>query len=507
MKRNPSWQVLILFFVLITIPYLFAQLYAGDAYTFGGFLLNPKDGNSYLAKMYEGWSGSWLFTLSYTAEKGNGAFLFGFYLVLGKFGRLTGLPIILIYHIARLIGAFMLILSLRDFTAWVFETNPKDARRSLLFSLFGSGLGWLVIGFGWVTSDLWVPEAYPFLASFTNPHFCLGMAVLLTLFHDLSRPPTPWILARLAIYGLLLAIIMPFGIVVAGTAGAVWWIWEWIRTRKFQWKNFLAAFILGVPCLGYQYWATLTDPLLSSWNSQNVTLSPLPWDLAISFMPALLLAIWGIWQGLHRVESNNGFRLAVAWFISGLLMIYFPFSLQRRFMFAYFIPVGILAVVGLRELPRFALKFQARIFPALFSISVLTNVMVILLVCFGILSHSPIIYLYRDEVKAFDYIRTALPQDAVILCAPDTGSLIPGWTGRRVLYGHVYETVNAAENEQLVKELFTNLVSSDQAQKLITQHHVQYVFMGPREKLLGTPNFLNQLKPIYQNETVQIYSW
>jgi hypothetical protein len=507
MRRNLSWTLLIIFICLITIPYLFAQFSGGEQSVFGGFLLNPQDGNSYLAKMMEGWNGSWQFTLPYTAEKGNGAFLFLFYLSLGQLSRLTGISLILMYHIARLAGAVLLVFSVRDLAMWIFEKNQKDASAALQLSLFGSGLGWLLVGFGVITSDLWVAETYPFLSSFATPHFCFGMVLLLQLFLNFSQPVVPTRLAKLALYGLLLAILMPFGIVVAGAVGLVWIAWEWFKTRQLHWANFVAAFILGGPCLIYQYWAIQSDPLLSAWNAQNLTPSPPVWDLLMALAPAVFFAAWGVWKLFRRSDQTQGMRLMVVWCVTGLAMIYFPFGLQRRFMFDYYLPIAFTAVAGLQEIPRVSTKLRKRIFAFLLTASVVTNLVVIMLAVFGVISRSPLIYLNKDEVNAFDFIRTRLPSDTIILCSPDTGNFIPAWTGRRVLYGHPFETVRAEENKQLVTNVFNGQILSTQAIDLLRQRNVRYVFVGPRERAIGTPDFIASLKQIYQNGTVQIYSW
>ena len=96
---------LVLAFILLAcigLPYVFAVLVSGKDYVFNGFLLNFGDGNSYLAKMYEGWNGSWRFTLPYTAEPGQGGYIFLFYLFLGHLARWLGLPLLIVYHAARL---------------------------------------------------------------------------------------------------------------------------------------------------------------------------------------------------------------------------------------------------------------------------------------------------------------------------------------------------------------------------------------------------------------------
>jgi len=507
MKLSSSRTVLILFLALITIPYLIAQLQGGAGYTFGGFLLNPGDGNSYLAKMYEGWSGSWQFTLPFTAEVGDGAYLFLFYIFLGHLSRLTGLSLILTYHIARVLGALIMAYGLMSFIDWVFEQDPSEVRRGFLLSLFGSGLGWLLIAFGLTTSDLWVAEAFPFLSGFTSPHFSMGIGIALLLMMMIARPVRWQQWPVLAGLGLLLSIIMPFGIVVTGLVSVVWAGWEWRRSQHLRWQPIVAAFCLGGPFLLYQYWVIQANPLLSAWNAQNLTPSPPVWDLFVSLLPAFIAATWAVWRTLKRGEENSANRLVITWFVVGLLMIYFPFSLQRRFMFACFIPVSILAVAGLREMPTFLGRIRKNAFSWLLGGSVITNAVVILLTGFGIATHSPLIYLSKDEMAAFDYLRNSAQASSIVLCAPETGALIPAWTGLRVLYGHPFETVQATQMKDLVDQLFSSDLSTQKADEILNQQRVRFIFWGPQERSLGQPAFIQHLKPVYLNDTVEIYSW
>ena len=100
------------FIALISLPYLWAYQNSGSAHWFGGFLLNPIDGNSYLAKIYQGWGGDWRFQLLYTAEPSEGGHLFLFYLALGHIARISGGSTQLIFHLARIVSAFALVVSL-----------------------------------------------------------------------------------------------------------------------------------------------------------------------------------------------------------------------------------------------------------------------------------------------------------------------------------------------------------------------------------------------------------
>ena len=80
--------LLIAFLLILTLPYVVSYLLTGNGYHFNGFLVNPTDGHSYLAKMQIGRSGEWLFKLPYSSQPGDGVFLFTYYIVLGHIAGL-----------------------------------------------------------------------------------------------------------------------------------------------------------------------------------------------------------------------------------------------------------------------------------------------------------------------------------------------------------------------------------------------------------------------------------
>ena len=120
--------------LLIVLPYLFAAVSTQGNPIFGGFLLNPKDGNSYLAKMYEGYQGEWLFTLPFNVEKGNGHLLFTFYLFLGHLAKWFHLPIIWMFHIARIGSAGFLLWAISKFSICLFPDSK--AKADLFFLIY-----------------------------------------------------------------------------------------------------------------------------------------------------------------------------------------------------------------------------------------------------------------------------------------------------------------------------------------------------------------------------------
>jgi hypothetical protein len=492
--QKPFLFFIAVFLTLITLPYIFAYFTAGSEYVFGGFLFNPIDGNSYLAKMYQGWSGEWQFTLPYTAEKGEGAYLFLFYLFLGHVSRIINLPLAVVFHIARVTGAIYLAVALAAFMKLFFANQPMLKRRAFLLAAFGSGIGWLAIPFGEFTADFWVAEAYPFLSAYATPHFSIGLALLLTIFllsQQVCPFPTCLILSGLS---LLLAVIQPFGIVVAIAVIAGKVIWDGWIDRRWTWQALLPVLIGGGLPLLYQFWIIQTDPLLSAWNDQNLTPAPALWDLVLSLSPAILIAFFALYQRRKSGDFQD-LRLPIVWLIVGLLMIFFPFNLQRRFMLGIYIPTAILAVSSFSQIDWRRLRNS---WAMLFAVSILTNIIILSAGVFGSAARDPAIFLTINEYRALTWVQMETDIDAVILASPEMGRFIPAYTGRRVLYGHPFETIEAKQREQMVLDYFSGELTLSEVME------VDYIFLGTRERLIGNDSNLPINAIMYQNEDVII---
>ncbi len=145
-------------------------------------------------------------------------------------------------------------------------------------------------------------------------------------------------------------------------------------------------------------------------------------------------------------------RLLILWFIVGFVLIYFPFSLQRRFMLGFYIPSACLGVIGIQRITRNNAKKW--LWPLTFFLSVITNGLLILAGIFGVMARSPAVFLEKSESQALAWISANTPMDSIILASPDMGLFIPADTGRRVLYGHPFETVNAEQEKNKVQTFF-----------------------------------------------------
>ncbi len=466
--------------ILVSLPYLIAWIAAPDGLVYTGFLSNPTDGHTYLAKMRQGFDGAWLVRLPYTAEPHRAEFLLTYYLLLGHVARWTHLPLILIYHLARAVNGFALLIALY-YAISRFTDELEHRKTAFWLAALGSGFGWLVGLLGGLSADLWVPEGYVLYSMWVNPHFPLAIALTLLL---VAWSVTPWDMrvptwgrtARLAAATALLSIVQPFCLIPLGVALAFYVLARWIGDRRPPWALIVAGAAIGLTGLPFAVnaWLTSTrNPAFAAWSAQNQTPSPPLWDLLLSYGPLLMLALPGAWIAFKRRQRAHVFLLI--WTLSSLLLLYLPFGLQRRLMMGLSVPLGLLAALGYE-----ALSGRVRLpRPLIYALAGLTQVFVILISLLGALGGRDELYLASDEWAALRWIDAHAAPDALIVAAPQSGLYIPAWTGRRVFYGHPFETAYAERREAEVMAFFQ---SDDCA---LLRESPDYVLFGPRERAMA----------------------
>lgn len=477
--RNRYRMTSLVILVMIILPYWIAQTAPEPGLIFGGFLLNPLDGNTYLAKMQQGWQGAWAFQLPYSAEPNSGAYLFLFYLFLGHLAHWLSLPTVLVFHAARILSAGLLLAALKSLFTRIFSDQPKVAYWAFLFAALGSGLGWLAALAGGFTSDFWVAEAYPFLSMYSSPHFSLGLAILLWFLAWDRRAVRKRDIPVLAIAGLLLGIILPFGVAVAILVVLGVSLFDLITTRKLSWIASLTFLLPGGLVVLYQFIVIRTDPILAAWDRQNQTPTPVLWDFLVSFSPWLVLAIGGLVQSIR--QRNRPLILLSGWLILGLLLIYLPFNLQRRFMLGYMIPVAGLAAFGLAE---FRVKRKNWIGICALGLTLPTLAIILLGGIRAVKNGEPTLTIRQTEMKAFVYLSQNSQVSDLVLASPETSLFIPAYTGRRVIYGHPFETVNARTMKAAVEAFFQGSLD-DQSLRWARAEGVKWILWGPREDAYG----------------------
>jgi hypothetical protein len=515
MRPRPAILLASVGIVLLTlIPYAIVCADAGDSH-FTGFLFNPYDSASYLAKMRQGEEGQWLYTLAFSESPGSGALIFPYYLFLGHAARLLNMPLVFTWHMARLLGGLLFLIA-----AWECFGRVGLSRHSRIIAwilaALGAGFGFAAIAFGGFTADLWVAEYLPVLGMLTSAHFPLATALILFLAMQIALParrPSLSSLALIFLLATLLGAVQPFGFLPLGAALAAWMIWVRIDSGIFPEGSVagLAAAGLGIlPWAVYDLWIILSLPAFASWFSQNLTPTPPVWDLVLSLgLPGLIAAVSFVRFLMNpgpfraKLRSVSQARLLLGlWFAINLLLLYAPFPLQRRLMLGMWIPLAALAAPTINAwLFRPAISL-GRALTVCVLVFLTSSIFIFILLTAG-LTRNPLLFLTPDEAAAVDWLEINA-QGSVVLAEPEMSLWLPGMAGVRVVYGHPMETPYASQSLADTEEFFLPADGETQLRILI-DHDVDWVAcdaaQGACDALEGTV-----LDQVFASGSIRIFT-
>ncbi len=470
---------------------------------FMGILANPQDGATYLAKIGQGIRGDWLLQFMHTPELHTGAAIQVFYLFLGHMARLIGVSSLVIFHLARVVTTLFMFIALYQFGATVWT---RVRPRRLFFGLVtvGSGLGWLALMVGVSASevpDVTVPEAYPLYSAYTNPHFplaigCLALiaAVFVRVFRiDFTEEPAINNGGlEVALLTLVTALVLPQCLIPFGVSLGLYFLVRAWQTREFPVMELRWIAMLALPSMlvaAFYVVVLLSNDKVNMLSGQIEAMTTSPVLLLVAYGLILIIAVPGLARALRHFEGD-GDRLMLIWLVANFLLVFLPFNHQRRLMTGLIIPVTFFAVRSLEDywIPR--LKTQRRkvvALVALFVFVVPSNVLALGMPLFGIINpeagHDLRLLVEHGYWEAMNWLAdTGQPQE-VVLSSPNVGLWIPAWGGKRVVYGHPFETLYSETRLAQVEAWYRG----EDCDVLLDNAYfeVHYVLVGPQERALG----------------------
>lgn len=463
------------------LPFLYAYWAPPAGQNFSGFLVNYQDGNSYLAKMREGYDGNWLFTLAFTPEQQSGLLVFTLYLGLGHLARLTGLPLIFVFHLARALSGVFLLVSVYRLAA---EFTPNLAARRWAFAIaaFGGGLALISLLLGRNNSeaftpvDLFVPEAIGFYSILSNPHFCLAFALEAWAIIWVINPPrwNQWLVALLGgLIGLAIASMAPYLTPVAWLIAAAALFAKRPIPKPAIIRLGVMVVVSGLFLL-YAYWAMNTDPAIVAWARQNLTPSPPPLDVLLGLGLWLLLAGLGAWLVYKQQGLTSVLAACLTWLLVSLILLYVPYALQRRFIGGIFVPLAVLSGPAIPWLINQAGRARPLALAGLFILGFTSNILVLTAILVSLGKADSKIYLTNDEVAALQWLEGHAVAGDVVLADERLGLFVPGWTGARTVYGHPMETIDATLKRAEVERYYVqgNAI-------VLNKYPVTFILGGP----------------------------
>jgi hypothetical protein len=499
LKITPAeWRWLLLgscFIVLLTsLPAMVAWQQTPEHLAYTGQVLSPADGNTYLNKMRQGFNGQWLFSIAYTAEPHQAAFLHPYYLWLGHLCRWLNLPLEAAFQLFRAVNSGLLLLVVYLFIAMLW---PEPARRRLAFLFVAgtAGLGWLMIFFNQNTTDLKVPESITFTTMLTNPHFPLATTFMIISLMTgmLALHRRSWVYAGLCgLAQTVLIFLHPYDIVVTGLTLALYFLLGWQRHGWWSWR---AATYLGVsgliclPALWHNVNLYTLPGVWRLWQTQAPPPTPPPLAFVLGYGFLLVLAIIGGYRLLYSTApGDQPAQILVLWAGGVFLLMFTPIPLlqaiQVRFSEGLHIPIALLAAQGVITI--FPIRPPALIPPAklwlpLLIFLSLSNGLVLASALWRVATPEAPWFYRRDEIAVMRWLETHRQPNEVVLSLNWSGNYLPAQANVHVYVGHLYETIAYQEKVERSQAFFDNRLSAAESRAFLEENGIDWVFVGQQE--------------------------
>jgi len=469
--------------------------------------------------MRQGADGSWLWNDPYTSEPHGGVFLFSFYLLFGHLAALLHLPLIAAYHLARVSGAIALVLAADQVCRRVL---PAELRRlAVVLVVLGAGAGFLaqalgnpsVLGSRVEALDLHLPEISGWYSILAIPHFAWATALIITGLLGLLRiaDAPAWrpvavasaaLIALTAIHPQMIPVIGVIWVAYQGVLLA-WGPRPSIRSVAAQAVPFLAT----IPLLAYNAWILFRDPTIAQWAHQWRHQAPGPVSLTVSLGLPLLAAVAGMVIAWRR--RDRGLALLFVWPPLVLALLYLPniANIQRRLLDALYVPIGILAAVGIRSLTSRLRRARARRIEAILVTSCCLSSLIVLAIALRFASGAfAEAYIADDSWRAVQWLSTHHQPSDRALSSPGAGQLLPAWAGVSVYVGHYSETLDYFQKIRNVSEVLKPGASEATVRAFLHDNGITLLYWGPDETLTGfQPASQPYLQAIHQEGAVSIY--
>jgi hypothetical protein len=447
------------FMLLTCLPYLFGLAIRPSGYYYSGLLTNPDDHNVYLSYMRQAHDGRLLFTDQFTTEPQRGLMLDVFWLALGLFARVTHLPLPIVYHLARVVAGWLLLMAVYWLAAQAI-TSPAGRRVALILTATASGFGWLFhpgpgqphpVDYG---PGLVMPEAITFLTLLLNPLFAFSVFLMVAALglaaQAFASGRMRWAaLAGLA--GLVLGNIHSYDLIPLAVVLLAYLVYL-LAARRVGARVVGLALVIGViaaPSVLYQYWLLRTGEAgvlaktVGQWGYSRA-----PVYVALGLGLPLMLALVGAARAVSR-RAEVG-RLLALWLVLGFALVYVPVSFQRKLVEGLHIPVCVLAVSALEPIWRHAPRRAVIVGALLVLIAVPSNALHVRRALGDLVTNNqaylgnlmPPLYLRPDQYQALQWLNGKRTESDILLANTFVSNYAPSLAGVRVYVGHWSETLD-----------------------------------------------------------------
>ena len=483
----------------------------------------PEDAFGYMAWTQQAAQGHFLFQLKFTALP-HPAFLFHpFFLIAGWLSWLFAGNIGFTLFVLKEIGVVFFLLAFFKYADYLCLNRFQSVAATILVCV-SSGMGGLLVCFGFAdpashfSGDLWLVDMNTFWCLLWNPLFPYSLALLVLALFWLDRGSRDgrksdfWLAGAAA--GIL-ALIHPYSQPLLFAFAVL----TTVLRRKSSALVYLSRFFMAaIPFVVYVGLVAALNPLVSRHDAAGEMTNPSPATYALGFGLPLLFCVAGLAVGREQLVKR--FWPVMLWFVLAVALSYFPFWFQRKLIFGAQIPLCIMAAISLDLLlNRFSnprTRGRVAAVAAIVFLPLLVSTPVYLLASENreVRDNADGYYYVSDDVmNGLQFLKTRTKPGDVIFATIETSRLIPGLAGNTVVWGHWAQSVDLAERQNWITNLFNahaDWADTNRAREFWGTD-IQYIFADGKFKQSIEQGhsrwqvILNEADAVFTNRSVVIY--
>ena len=527
--------IIIAIVVIVNLPVLYGYLITPEGHTFTGIRsLVPGDMLVYYSYIEQVKEGSIFFEDRFTTEIGIPVFNV-FWFSTGFLARIFYLSPIETIIVFRVFLSLLFLYTLFKMVGY-FQQYNSDAIRTFFFMILSSGFGIYYIIFNPPTLyrtaplDIGVSEFNPLLIISSSPHFILSALLILLIFFFAYRAQRQHSFFHAILSGLLALVLfqyLPYYIPLIYGVLSIYYLVSYIYNRGkpnilYAFDTLLLIGLISSPSVIYHLFLISNDVIYIYRALDNIL--PLPYlpILLLSYGAITPLAIMGLVRIVREKRFTDKNIFLLTWlFVQGILVFIPLIGYQTKLLLGMFFPLYIFAYEGACITIRFIatkfrfdkVKFQLVIiisaalflFPSTFynlarDYMIYTNPSKELFQLF---------YISPDRKEAYEWIKMNVLKDEAILSTGYSGTMITGFTARRVYYGHDSETIFYKEVKiPLVTSFFSDRVTNEWRENFLIKEGISYLWWGDAEREMTntfSPFKVHYLRPVFINDEVTIF--
>lgn len=516
------------FIILTNVVYInyWQRTPTGALYT-GANHQAASDKLVYMSLIQQGREGKlWMRNL-HTTEPQQGLLFSPHWYIIGQTGKILHISNLASYQLYRLMLTVVFLCLLYLWLKRLFSRG-WDIIGASVFVLFSGGLGWVQLLrhpsilqlksqelFLNMPVDIYVSEGNTFLNFMQAPLFILSQLLLVAIFYYFVK----WSQERnwrrylgLGVVTMLLIMVHPYDFPIIAAVIGSWSVWYLARTKDWAIVSKTLLLFAGlVAAWLYNLFIVSREPILASWYRQNLVYSPPVGQYLWAYGILLLLWLAGMIYVWRRLRSNSWWILLGIWSTIGMLLLYQPLDINRRFINGWHIALALMAYQGFRWLchrvPLMILRRTLVVvcYVALMSSFVFNTFLSVLI------SQDRYYYIQSADLAAIDYLRQNSTVDDKILTADKfMPFLLTSQLNRLVFRGHEHQTPEAHLKQQQMEWFFAAPEGSravDNKKEFLQREGISLIVVD-KQFIAVPPDWLaaqDFVRSVYREQGVTIY--